>query len=100
MKKIALLLFLATAGILTGNSASAQSTPVEIQRVPPAVHSTWQYWMVNVYYPQFNRLGVTTWYMDRGVFVSKTVFRISSTFVTLTMHYSPQGELLNAETDQ
>jgi hypothetical protein len=99
MKKVVFILFLLTAGLIASTESNAQQAPVEIRNVPPAVEATWHQVMVNVYYNQFNRYGITTWYMDKGTFISKTVFRVSSYFVTVTLYISPQGELLQAETD-
>ncbi len=99
MKKLVLALGLLTANVLISHSGKAQSSLTEIQQVPPAVKQTWAYWMNTVYINQFGRYGVTTWYMDKGTFESITVFRSGSTFIRLFMRFTPQGQLLSAETD-
>lgn len=100
MRNVAFFLFLLTAGLTTTTDAAAQKVLTEIRQAPPAVQASFTHLMRTVYWEQFGRLGTTVWYIDQGTFVSKTVFRISSYFVTLTMHFTPQGELLEAYTDQ
>ncbi|HEU0110289.1 MAG TPA: hypothetical protein VFQ73_05400 [Flavisolibacter sp.] len=99
MKKILFFLFLLTAGLVMHTEIKAQASPVEIQKVPPAVQTSWKNLMITTYYDQFNRYGITTWYIDHGVFLSKTVFRVSSYFVSVYIRYTPQGSVISAETD-
>jgi hypothetical protein len=99
MKKILLALFLLMAGLTLSVTSSAQQSPVEIPQAPPAVQSTFNYYMRTVYFDLFGRYGTTTWYIDKGVFESITVYRSGSTFTRVFMHFDPKGELLDAYTD-
>jgi hypothetical protein len=99
MRKVLFFLFLLTAALAVSTETKAHNTPVEIQHIPPAVQNTWQNLMSTVYMDLFGRYGITTWYIDKGVFASITVFRQGSTFIRLFMHFTPQGELLDAGTD-
>ena len=99
MKKILLAVCLLTAGLTVSVTSSAQQSPVEIPQAPPAVQSTFNYYMRTVYFDLFGRYGTTTWYMDKGIFESITVYRSGSTFIRVFMHFDPKGALLDAYTD-
>ena len=99
MKKVIFVLFLLSAGLVVSTPSKSQSALTEIQNVPPAVKQTWAFWMNTVYINQFGRYGTTTWYMDKGTFESITVFKSGSTFIRLFMRFTPQGQLLSADTD-
>lgn len=99
MKKILLGLCLLMAGTTLSVSSFAQQSPIEIPQAPPAVQSTFNYYIRTVYFDLFGRYGTTTWYIDKGVFESITVYRSGNTFIRVFMHFTPKGELLNAYTD-
>jgi hypothetical protein len=99
MKKILLALCLLMAGTTLSVSSFAQQSPIEIPQAPPAVQSTFNYYMRTVYFDLFGRYGTTTWYIDKGVFESITVYRLGSNFIRVFMHFTPKGELLDAYTD-
>ena len=99
MKKILLVLCLLIAGISLSVPSFAQQSPIEIPQAPPAVQSTFNFYMRTVYFDLFGRYGTTTWYIDKGIFESITVYRSGSTFIRVFMHYTPKGELLDAYTD-